>query len=123
MVYECWCALLFCGHYDVIILYFMADVMPYALKACGVPWQMLLPYIVADVIAMLYVVDGITTEGRWYCLLLNKVADKDAILKKSGVIYRYKCDRVECDEEYVGESAKTFCRVFQRTSKGPFPNI
>ena len=55
----------------------MADVMPFVLKAYGVPWQMLLPYIVADVIDMLCVVDGITTEadgiasclagGRCYC--------------------------------------------------------
>ena len=41
----------------------MANVMPYVLKAYGVPWEMLLPYIVADVIAMLCVVDGIATES------------------------------------------------------------
>ena len=40
----------------------MADVKPYVLKAYSVPWQMLLPYIVADVIFILCVVDGITTE-------------------------------------------------------------
>ena len=34
--------------------------------------------------------------------------DKDPILKKSGVIYRYKCDRVDCDDEYIGESARNF---------------
>ena len=38
--------------------------------------------------------------------LLMAPKDKDPILKKSGVIYRYKCDRVECDEEYIGESAR-----------------
>ena len=27
--------------------------------------------------------------------------DKDHILKKSGVIYKYTCDKVECDEEYT----------------------
>ena len=27
---------------------------------------------------------------------------------KSGVIYRYKCGRLGCDEEYIGESARTF---------------
>ena len=53
----------FCGHYDVILLLFMADVMPYIFKAHGVPWQMLLPYYVADVIAILCVVDSITTEA------------------------------------------------------------
>ena len=41
----------------------MADVKPYVHKAYGVPWQMLLPYIVGDVIAMLCVVNGITTEA------------------------------------------------------------
>ena len=29
--------------------------------------------------------------------------DKDPLLKKSGVIYRYKCDRVDCEDEYIGE--------------------
>ena len=37
--------------------------------------------------------------------LLMVPKDKDPILKKSGVIYRYKCDRVDCDEDYIGESA------------------
>ena len=32
--------------------------------------------------------------------------DQDPILKKSGVIYRYKCNRVDCDEEYIGESSR-----------------
>ena len=39
--------------------------------------------------------------------LLVAPKDKDPILKKGGVIYRYKCERVECDEEYIGESSKT----------------
>ena len=34
--------------------------------------------------------------------------DKDPIKKKSGVINRYRCDRVECDEEYIGDSSRTF---------------
>ena len=34
--------------------------------------------------------------------LLMAPKDKDPLMKKSGVIYRYKCDRVECDEEYIG---------------------
>ena len=42
----------------------MADVMPYVLKADGVPWHMLLLYYVANVIAILYVIDGITTEAN-----------------------------------------------------------
>ena len=30
--------------------------------------------------------------------------DKDDILKKSGVIYWYKCGRVDCEDEYIWES-------------------
>ena len=32
--------------------------------------------------------------------------DKDHITKKSGVIYRYKFDMLECDEEYIGETVE-----------------
>ena len=54
--------------------------------------------------------------------LLMDPKDKDHITKKSGVIYRYKCDEDECDEEYIGESTKTFAEV-QRTPEGTLPNI
>ena len=36
--------------------------------------------------------------------LLVAPKDKDNITCKSGVIYRYMCDRLECDEGYIGES-------------------
>ena len=54
-----------------------------------------------------------------YSLVAPK--DKDPILKKSGVIYRYKCDMVECDEEYIGESSKTFGERFKEDQKAPSP--
>ena len=47
--------------------------------------------------------------------LLMAPKDKDTILKKSGVIYRYKCDRVDCDDEYIGESARNFEERFKGT--------
>ena len=47
--------------------------------------------------------------------------DKDHILKKSWVIHRYRCDRVECDEEYTGESARTFAERFKEHLKAPSP--
>ena len=47
--------------------------------------------------------------------------DKDPVLKKNGVIYRYKCDKVECDEEYIGESARTFAERFEEHQKAPSP--
>ena len=37
------------------------------------------------------------------------------------VIYRYRCDRVECDEEYIGESARTFTERFKEHLKAPSP--
>ena len=53
--------------------------------------------------------------------LLMAPKDKDPILKKSGVIYRYKFDRVECDEEYIGESARNFAERFKEHLNAPSP--
>ena len=47
--------------------------------------------------------------------------DKDHITKKSGIIYRLKCDRLECDEEYIGETSRTFGERFREDLKAPFP--
>ena len=47
--------------------------------------------------------------------------DKDHITKKSGIIYRFKCDRLECDEEYIGETSRTFGERFKEHLKGPSP--
>ena len=45
----------------------------------------------------------------------------DPIQKRSGVIYRYQCDGVECDEEYIGESSRTFGERFREHLKAPSP--
>ena len=42
---------------------------------------------------------------------------QDPISKKSGVIYRFKCDMVECNEEYIGESSRTFGEKFKEHLK------
>ena len=47
--------------------------------------------------------------------------DKDHITKKSGIIYRFKCDMLECDEEYIGETARTFGERFKEHLKAPSP--
>ena len=47
--------------------------------------------------------------------------DKDHITKKSSVIYRYRCDMLECDEEYIGETARTFGERFKEHLKAPSP--
>ena len=53
--------------------------------------------------------------------LLVHPKDKDTILQKSGVIYRYKCGRVDCDEGYIGESGRTFAERFRKHMKSPSP--
>ena len=47
--------------------------------------------------------------------------DKDHITKKSGIIYRFKCDRLECDEEYIGETSRTFGERYKEHLKAPSP--
>ena len=53
--------------------------------------------------------------------LLMAPKDRDLITQKSGIIYRYKCDSVECDDEYIGESARTFGERFKEHLKHPSP--
>ena len=53
--------------------------------------------------------------------LLVAPKDKKHLTKKSGIIYRYKCDRLECNEEYIEESARTFGERFKEHLKDPSP--
>ena len=53
--------------------------------------------------------------------LLVHPKDRDTILQKSGVIYRFKCGKVDCDEEYIGESGRTFAERFREYMKAPSP--
>ena len=39
--------------------------------------------------------------------------------RKSGVTYRYKCGRVDCKEEYTGESGRTFAERYKEHIKDP----
>ena len=47
--------------------------------------------------------------------------DKDNILQKSGVIYRYKYGRVDCEEECIQESGITFAERFREYMRVPSP--
>ena len=47
--------------------------------------------------------------------------DKDHITKTSRIIYRFKCDRLECDEEYIGETSRTFRERFKEHLKALSP--
>ena len=53
--------------------------------------------------------------------LLMTPQDKDHITKKSSIIYRFKCKRVDCEDEYIGESSRTFGERFKEHLKVPSP--
>ena len=53
--------------------------------------------------------------------LLVQPKDKDIILQKRGVIYRYKCGRVNCEEEYIGESGRTFAERLREHMRASSP--
>ena len=55
--------------------------------------------------------------------LLLHPKDRDTIFKKSGVIYRYRCRRVDCEEEYIGQSGRTFGERFREHMRAPSPII
>ena len=60
-------------------------------------------------------------EGQIIKGFLMAPKDKDPITNKSGVIYRYKCNEDGCEEEYIGESARTFVETFKEHQKSPSP--
>ena len=49
--------------------------------------------------------------------LLVHPKDRDTILQKSEVIYRFRCGRVNCEEDYIGESGRTFAERFREHMK------
>ena len=59
--------------------------------------------------------------GNTITNLLVAPKDQDTIQKKCGVLYRYKCNRVECDKEYIGGSSRTFGERFKEHLKAPSP--
>ena len=53
--------------------------------------------------------------------LLVSPKDKGSITKKSSVIYWFKCDKIDCEEEYIVESSRTFGERYQEHPKAPSP--
>ena len=49
--------------------------------------------------------------GNTIKALLIMPKDSENITQKSGVIYRYNCDRLKCDGEYIEESARIWGEV------------
>ena len=47
--------------------------------------------------------------------------DKDSMANKSGAIYWFQCRDLACDEEYIGETFRTFGERFKEHLKEPSP--
>ena len=47
--------------------------------------------------------------------------DKDPMVSKSGVIYWFQCGDLSCDDEYIGETSRTFCKRYKEHLKDPLP--
>ena len=53
--------------------------------------------------------------------MLVKPKDKDPLDRKSGGIYWYQCGELTCDEEYTGETSKTFGERYKEHLKESSP--
>ena len=47
--------------------------------------------------------------------------DKDEMKKQSNIIHWYRCGMTQCDDEYIGELARTFEERFKEHLKAPWP--
>ena len=50
-----------------------------------------------------------------------KPKDQDPKEKKSGIIYSFQCNHIACDEEYIGETARTLGERCKEHLKQPSP--
>ena len=69
---------------------------------------------------------GIQTHfkgGRTIKNLLVSPKDKDPMVNQSGAIYRYHCGDLGCDDEYIGETSRTFGERYKEHLKAPLPFI
>ena len=53
--------------------------------------------------------------------VLMKPKDQDPKEKKNGVICRFQCNHIDCDEEYLGETARTLGERCKEHLKQPYP--
>ena len=75
-----------------------------------------LPMFLILMLSSLYIVKEAPPSRTSWWLLMTRIPSKNR-----GVIYKYHCDRVDCDEEYIGESLRTFWERFKEHLKPPSP--
>ena len=69
---------------------------------------------------------GIQTHfkgGRTIKNLLVSPKDKDPMVNQSGAIYWYQCGDLDCNDEYIGETSRTFGERYKECLKPPLPFI
>ena len=64
---------------------------------------------------------GVQVHFKGGLTIKNGSQEQRSHAEKSEVIYRYSCDRVECNEEYIGESTRTFDERFKEHQKATSP--
>ena len=57
--------------------------------------------------------------GRTIKSLLVSPKDKDPMVNQSGAIYWYQCGDLGCDDEYIGETSRTFGQRYKEHLKAP----
>ena len=67
---------------------------------------------------------GIQTHFKGDCTIKNLLVspkDKDPMVSKSDAIYWYQCGDLTCDDEYIGETSRTFDERNKEHLKDPSP--
>ena len=59
--------------------------------------------------------------GETLKTILVSPKDKDRITSKNSVIYSYTCGSIDCGQEYIGESGRTFGERYKEHLKAPSP--
>ena len=65
---------------------------------------------------------GIQTHFKGINTFRNKnPKDKNPMVSKGGAIYWFQCSDLSCDDEYIGETSRTFGERFKEPLKDPSP--
>ena len=67
---------------------------------------------------------GIQTHFKGGCTIKNllvSIKDKDPMVSQSDAIYWYQCGDLTCDDEYIGETSRTFGGRYREHLKDPSP--
>ena len=59
--------------------------------------------------------------GRTIKNLLVSPKDKDPMVNQSSAIYWYQCGKLGCDDEYIGETSRSFGERYKEHLKAPSP--